>query len=231
MIEAIIFDFDGVIVDSNKVKRESYFETFSGIRGSERFVEQAIRENLQKTRYGVIEAILKKLKKEDLMTLNTPEDLSAETSKYVLRYSEMSENKTINADEIKGANNAIQELSQTYPLFILTSTVQKSIDRIVKYRELKDFFKGVYGANGSSYDKSQALKKIAETYEFNPRNAVFVGDGKADYECARCHCIHFVAIVNETNDFRFIKYIKHKLKDLTKLTEVVRRIEEEIKND
>ena len=58
MIEAIIFDFDGVIVDSNKVKRESYFETFSGIRGSERFVEQAIRENLQKTRYGVIEDFL-----------------------------------------------------------------------------------------------------------------------------------------------------------------------------
>ena len=121
MIEAIVFDFDGVIADSNSVKRETYFIIFSDIKNSRESIEEAIRESPKKTRYEIIESILGKLKERGLVEFENPEE---EREIYVQRYGEVSERETIKAREIKGAEKALADLSQKYPLFILTSTIQ-----------------------------------------------------------------------------------------------------------
>lgn len=222
MIEAIIFDFDGVIVNSNPIKRDAYFVIFSDIKNSRNSVEEAIRENPEKTRYGIIETILKKLKKKGLMEF---EDLKAERDKYVQKYGETTERETIKVEEIKGAEQALATLSQKYPLFILTSTIQKSIEKVVRKRRLDKYFEGVYGADSSDYNKPQILEKMAKENSFNPKKAVFVGDGKADYECAKRFEMIFIGIINETNNFKERGDIKYKLDNLERLQKVVMEIE------
>ena len=76
----------------------------------------------------------------------------------------------------------------------------------------------------SDYDKNQTLERMAREYCFNPRKAIFVGDGKADYECAKHFGIPFIAIVNETNDFATNPDVKYRLKDLTGLAETIKKI-------
>ena len=75
MTEAIIFDFDGVIVNSNPIKKNAFFDIFSHIKNSRKPIEEAIRKNPKKTRYGIIEEILKKLREKSLMEFG---DLEAE---------------------------------------------------------------------------------------------------------------------------------------------------------
>tara|TARA_Y100000034_G_scaffold135774_1_gene209061 strand:- start:3104 stop:3781 length:678 start_codon:yes stop_codon:yes gene_type:complete len=222
MIEAIVFDFDGVIADSNSVKRETYFIIFSDIKNSRESIEEAIRESPKKTRYEIIESILGKLKERGLVEFENPEE---EREIYVQRYGEVSERETIKAREIKGAEKALADLSQKYPLFILTSTIQGGIERVVKERRVDKYFSGVYGADRGDYNKSQILEGMAKRHGFNPEKSVFVGDGRADYECAKHHGMSFVAILNETNDFEIKEDIQYKLRDLNKLSEVVEQIE------
>lgn len=222
MIEAIVFDFDGVIANSNPIKRNSYFIIFSDVKGSKGPVEEAIKENPKKTRYGVIEAILKKLRERGLMQFD---DLEVERDRYVSLYGETTERETTRVREIRGAEDALADLSKRYPLFILTSTIQESIDRVIESRNLKKYFRGVYGTNSTDFDKNQTLKRMAREHGFDPRKAVFVGDGKPDYECASYFGIPFIAIVNETNDFAINPDIKYRLQDLTQLVETINRIE------
>jgi len=222
MIEAIIFDFDGVIVDSNPIKRNAYFKIFSHVEGSLESIEEAIKENPKKTRYGIVEAILIKLKERNLIEVD---DLDVEKDKYVQKYGETTEEETIKVKEIKGAKKALTNLSEKYSLFILTSTIQENIERIVEARRLNKYFKGVYGANSSDYNKPQILERMAEKHGFNPKKSVFVGDGKADYECALHYNMPFVAILNETNDFSDREDIKWKLNDLGGLPDVIGKIE------
>ena len=222
MIEAIIFDFDGVIVDSNRIKRGAYFKVFSSIKNSKDFVEESIKENPEKTRYGIIEDILKKLRKRGLMQFN---DLKIEKKKYIKRYQELTEEETSNAEGIKGAKRALEQLSQKYPLFILTSTAQESINGVVDARNLRGYFKAVYGAEDKDYNKPETLKKMARRHKFNPKNAVFIGDGKSDYECAKQLNVTFIGIVNDANDFETKKDIAWKLYNLDKLPEIIENIE------
>lgn len=90
MLEAIIFDFDGVLVDSNHIKKNAYYIIFSKINDSKKCVREAIKENSEKTRYGVIEAILKKLKEKKLINID---DLGAEIEKYAFYYGEITEKR------------------------------------------------------------------------------------------------------------------------------------------
>lgn len=225
MTEAIIFDFDGVIVNSNPIKKNAFFDIFSHIKNSRKPIEEAIRKNPKKTRYGIIEEILKKLREKSLMEFG---DLEAERDRYVSMYGETTEKETIKAEEIRGAGQALADLSQKYPLFVLTSTIQESIDKVVKGRRLEKYFKGIYGADSSSYNKLQILERIARKHSFNPKKSVFVGDGKADYECAKHHNMFFIGIINDTNDFETRKEIRYKLYNLEKLPKIIEEIEKKI---
>lgn len=218
----IIFDFDGVIVDSNPIKKDTYFITFSQVKGSRKIIEEAIIENPRKTRYGVIEAILKKLKKRGLIQFNNLKD---KRDNYVTMYGEITERETIKAEEIKGVERQLSNLSKKYSLFVLTSTIQKSIDKVVNGRGLKKYFKGVYGADSGTQNKPRILKRIIKEHNFDPKEAVFVGDSEADYECAKYFGMTFIGIKNETNDFAARDDVKYKLSDLTKLSETLKEIE------
>lgn len=99
--------------------------------------------------------------------------------------------------------------------------MQKSIDRVVEGRNLKKYFKGIYGATIDCYNKNQILERMAREHCFDPKKAVFVGDNQRDYECAKNHNMHFVAVINETNNFKDREDIKYKLSDLKRLVEEI----------
>lgn len=223
MIAAIIFDFDGVITQSNYIRRNAYYDIFNHVPVSreviKEIVTEAIIEDLKRNRYGIIEATLQKLRDKGLMHF---QDLRRETEKYVNMYNEVTEREVSRVQEVPGATNALKILSQKYSLFVITGTLQKSLDIVMRNRDLVKYFKKAYG---DYRDKIDGIKILLQEQGVTPKKLVYVGDGNSDYECAKQFGMIFVGIINETNDFEKKEDIKWKLYDLEKLPEIIGEIE------
>lgn len=206
----IFFDFDGVIVDSNPIKKECYFEIFPEY--PREIVEKCL--NSKDNRYGNIRRILKELRNND-----------KELEEYVIRYAISTEDRTILAPEIPGAISSLEKLRNKFQLYIITATNQKSIDRVVKERRLGKYFRGVYGMNGENNSKIEIVKKLIEDKIITNQKGIFVGDGIADKECANYFGFTFIGIINNTNNFNQDSNVKYKLNDLIKLPEIIYKIE------
>jgi len=222
MIEGIVFDFDGVITQSNYIRNNTYFDIFEKVPGSKRAMEEAIAEDLRRNREGIIRAALKKLKKKGLMQFK---DISQETEKYVNKYNEITEREVSKVPEVPGAKTTLTKLSEKYPLFILTGTTQKSLEIVINNRQLTGYFKKTYGGYRN---KIEGMGILLHEYKFNPKNLVFVGDGNADYECAKHYGMFFIGVVNMTNNFSTIDKIKWKVNDLYKLPQIIEEIPKNI---
>lgn len=216
--ESIIFDFDGVIVDSNYIREQIYFDIFNHILNSKEMIKESITEDSTRDRYGIIKAALQKLKDKNSMQF---QDLEQETKKYVQEYNRITEKKVSEVSEIPGARKSLEILSQEYPLFIITGTIQSSIDIVLKNRNIQKYFKKVYGG---FRNKIEGMNKLIREQKIILKNSILVGDGKADYECAKYFDIPFVGIINETNNFETEKNIKWKLDNLNDLPEVIKKI-------
>ena len=57
-VNCIVFDFDGVIADSNAVKHRAYFDVFAATEGSVGLIEQVLEEVGETDRYQNIRAII-----------------------------------------------------------------------------------------------------------------------------------------------------------------------------
>ena len=196
MIKAIIFDFDGVLVQSNNIKEGNFFEIFKEFRGSKEIVEEVKNTPPKKNRFELVEEILKKLGKKGLIDID---DLEKETEKYVAKYSEKTEEDVVNAPEVKGTSEALEILHKRFKLFVFSATPDGYLQKITDRRGVTKYFTAVYGS-GDWY-KEEALKKIIKENNLRAEDTVFVGDGENDKSAAEYVNMRFIGIINESNDF------------------------------
>ena len=213
MIKAIIFDFDGVILESAKIKTEAFKQVVSNYPKSiaKEFVDyhmthMGISRNV-KFRY-FIENIL-----NENYTYNKEKDLADKFAKIVY-------NSVLNCEFVPGAKEFLEKYYTTIDLFIATGTPTDEIFEIVEKRELKHFFKGIYGTPSS---KDELAKQIINKYGYAINEVIFVGDANTDYCAAKSNGISFVGRLTEENREVF-KDIKIKINDLFDLDKYVERI-------
>ena len=225
IVKDIIFDFDGVIINSNHIKKESFFKLFPDIPNVAPILKKVYEKQsgeIKKgnvTRITLIKDFSKRLAKEGL--LNT-EEIEAGYKKNLRLYSEIVHSSLLKTNEIPGAENALSKLCKKYNLHVLTTTPQKNLEAVIKGRGLEKYFKSLYGANKGN--KIPLLGELIETQKINTDQSILVGDGKGDYECAKQYDILFVGILNETNTFCGDPTIKYKLPDLTRLVETITKL-------
>jgi HAD superfamily hydrolase (TIGR01549 family) len=222
MIEAIIFDFDGVLVKSNEIRKRTYFNIFPETPERDKIVEECLKSSKTKTRWGLIEDIILKLKEKRLIDYK---DLENEKKKYVDKYSKITEEKTSIAEEVRGSKESLRELSKKYDIFIVSGTTQESLDVVVKNRGLSTYFKGVYGTMPRKRSKIELIKKILQDFRLDSKKIIYIGDGEEDLETAKFYNMIFIGLINKDNGFEIRKDIKYKLNDLTRLNELIREID------
>jgi phosphoglycolate phosphatase-like HAD superfamily hydrolase len=217
MTSCVVFDFDGVLVDSNAVKRRAYGEIFADRAASTAVVESVLESNTEDDRFGVIRAILQGLagKKGEGSS-----QLDQLVSQYAERYNAICEEHAATCAEVRGASSALTRLSRQHPLYIISATPEEPLRRIVTRRGWSRYFRDVLGR---PRNKRENLAQVMRQETLEGSQIVFVGDGRRDLDTAREAGCRFIGVRNEFNDFDAAGLTM--VDDLTQLPTLIERVE------
>lgn len=165
IIKAVIFDYDGVIVDSLSMAFEIINELCCGVYKYHRITTKEEFKDLYNM--NIYEA-LKKLglpKYKLLMYIKQARKLIKEKSKNVKLYK-----------EIPGV---IKKLKSRYKLFVISSNFTDIIKNKLKEHNLINYFESVIGAD-KIRKKTKRIKIILKEKNFKPEEVVYIGDTVGD---------------------------------------------------
>ena len=209
-ISTIIFDFDGIILESVNLKTKAFAELFVDYPEHLNKIIKLHMENGGMSRFEKFKIIYRDFIKKPLS-----EEKSQELGQ---RFSEIVYNKVLKCPFVKGAKELLGCYLNRYAFFVVSGAPQNEICSIIDERGLRKYFKGVYGAPAS---KGTLIKNILQENSFQPHELVFIGDSINDYIGATEAGVKFVgrrlnsgfdlfknsncdAVVNDMDEFRML---------------------------
>ena len=187
---SIVFDFDGVLVDSNAIKRDAYRQALQHKGATTELLNRCLAEHPDGDRTGIIRMLLRHL---------SPRADESEVVSCVSEYSRICLESISTCPEVDGASAALEILHAEYPLYINSATPEEPLHQIVSARGWSGFFRGVLGRPSS---KLANFARIQAAEGVPAEMLLFVGDRQADFDVAlKCGCA-FVGVQSDENDFR-----------------------------
>ena len=180
--KAVIFDFDGVILESAEIKTEAFLELFAGYPAQHDAILRHHIENLGISRYRKFEWIYRELLDEPL-----DEDLSRSLGE---RFSVIVLEKILACSFVPGAIELLEILAPRIPLFVASGTPQEELETVVAARGIGGFFREIWG---TPLSKIEIIKSIMTRYSLSAPDVVFIGDGISDYRAAKETGVSFLA--------------------------------------
>ena len=184
-IQAIFFDFDGVLADSVEVKTRAFASLFEpyGPDIVSKVVEHHRRNGgmtrVDKFRHYYREFLGKPLDEDELKLL------CGDFSRLVV-------DEVVSAPEIPGAEEFLKKWHKLVPCFIVSATPDEEIIRITVQRGIRDYFREILG---SSRSKRENLAFLLKQYDLVPAKCIFFGDAESDYNAATACGVNFIGIV------------------------------------
>lgn len=211
LIKAIIFDFDGVIVDSNHVKTGAFVKLFMDY-------PQHIRDSVK--RFHLENGGMSRFDKFRYIYANfIKEPLSNEKFKMLCDgFNRLVVDDVVNAPIFEGVQEFLEKYKDKFRLYVVSGTPEGEIREIIRRRKLDNFFLGVYGSPAS---KKDLIEKVLKENGCKREEAIFVGDSINDYEGAVGAGVAFVAKVSDdlgVDAFPGVK-LKVKIKTIRELEE------------
>jgi phosphoglycolate phosphatase len=197
-VKCVAFDFDGVLVDSNAIKREAYFEIFEslGSDGSQ-IVCRVLARDGERDRYDVIRAIVGEALATERFGDSRSED--ALVTRYVREYHAVCDERVASCNEIPGASEVLPRLAGRCALYVNSSTPDDPLRRAIRRRGWQSHFRGVYGSNHRKVDN---LARAVRREGVEPGAAAFVGDAEIDRCAASRAGWRFIAMEHADNGFK-----------------------------
>ena len=165
-----IFDFDGVILHSNKIKSQAFAKSLLG--EDENLIKKFIdyhNNNLNISRFDKFEHFFRYIKKQE----NYKKDLD----RVLMRFSKLSYEGLLNCEEISGIRDILEFFYKNHiECFIVSQGEQTEVIKVLKKRKLVKYFKAVYGSPKSKSENFIKIKLL---------NSLYFGDSKSDYEISK----------------------------------------------
>jgi phosphoglycolate phosphatase-like HAD superfamily hydrolase len=187
MPDAVIFDFDGVLVESVNVKTEA----FAALYGE--YGEDVVRQVVEHHReHGGVSRYEKfRHYHSTFLGIELSED---EVEELAQRFSSLAEERVNAAPYVEGALEVLERYYPSIPLFVASGTPETELLRIVEKRGMHKFFRGVYG---SPMRKADIIRRILNEHGFSAAKSIMVGDAMTDYLAAKETDVQFVGRLND----------------------------------
>jgi phosphoglycolate phosphatase-like HAD superfamily hydrolase len=181
-LRAVVFDFDGVILESGNIKTEAFLELFADRPEHREAVLAFHLANLGVSRYVKFRYVVEELWQRPY-TPQIEHDLGAAFEGLVLE-------KVLRCPFVHGAAETLAAMQGRLPAFVASGTPQAELDFIVNKRDLRGCFQEVWGTPRT---KPDILRDILQRYGWQPKEVLMVGDGLSDYQAAQATGTHFLA--------------------------------------
>lgn len=171
--QALLFDFDGVIIESVNIKTEAFRQMFA----DEPDVVDAILafhlSNGGMSRYEKFKTIYR-----DILRRPLPD---VELGQLGERFAAIVKEQIVACPFVPGALEFLQAHAAQTPLFLASGTPEAEVREILVRRGLAKYFREAYG---SPQTKARVIGGVLDRYRWSPQQMLFVGDSVNDWEAA-----------------------------------------------
>lgn len=207
MIQVIVFDFDGVILDTTDTKDHAFLTLFCDVdpEASEKAINFITKTRGQFRRQRILDGF-----REVLGQSLTEPELDKQYSKF----SNIVVNASIQAYFITGALEFFRS-EHNRNLYIVSAAPEDEVRFVCEQRNLSHFFLDILGG---PFKKTEHLKSISKKEKATKDTMLFIGDSISDYHAAlHSRSTQFLGIVpvEQQNIFPDTVEVTHSLKNLS----------------
>jgi phosphoglycolate phosphatase-like HAD superfamily hydrolase len=181
-LKAIVFDFDGVILESADIKTDAFLAVFAAHPEKRQEILDYHLSHVGISRYVKFEYITEKI-------LGLPYD---ETERVRLgdEFSRQALEKILAYREIPGARTLLPQLKGKVVRAVASGTPEEELRQIVAARKMENWFEEVWGTPRT---KPEILRDLMARHGFSANHVLMVGDGLTDYKAAQDTGVRFLA--------------------------------------
>ena len=176
-MQAILFDFDGVILESADVKTETFSKLFQQF--GDKIVNKVVKHHIKNggiSRYKKIRYYYHEFLKKDL----TDDELN----KIADIFSGMVLDKIIVSPFVDGVIDYLESDYKKIDMYVISGIPQSELEIIVEKKKIGKYFKGLYGTD-EFVTKTEIINRIISENNYDKKQTVYIGDSLSDYRDAK----------------------------------------------
>lgn len=210
MIRVIVFDFDGVILESAKIKTDAFADVVNGYpkQHADAFVAYHMAH------MGISRHVKFRYFIEEILGQNYSEEVGKRLAD---RFSDIVFSRVMECPFVPGAKEFLERNHTKYDMYIASGTPEKELMQVVKGRNLYPYFKRIYG---TPMKKEEIVETICREYQYSRKEMVFVGDASTDLYAAEHTGLPFIGR-NTDENFEIFKNIPYKVDNLLQMEEML----------
>lgn len=185
--DAVVFDFDGTLVDSAPAKYQAFFDIFPGDDAIQRIVAEVLRANPDGSRHAVIPRMMALMRAQRLKLPGTDQERIAAYGEAVLA-------SVAACPVLPRAEEALELARRAGKVHVSSNTPQEPLRDLLNRRGWLPMIDGIHGYPAR---KADTLRAVVAQSGGKPERVLTVGDGPSDEAAAREIGCPFVKVTLE----------------------------------
>jgi phosphoglycolate phosphatase len=184
VIKCIIFDFDGTLVESNEIKKDTFYEVTKNIVGADSILDELFLKPDFGDRFDIFNTLFDNIKR--------PYKVNTSATYLSGLYTKICEYKISKSPEIPGAQDTLEQLKiKKIKAYVSSATPTDTLKRIIDARGWGEFFELIMGSPKSKEDH---IKLVLSLNSCSVSEVAYVGDSEIDQNTSLLTGCKFVGV-------------------------------------